>query len=443
MDNGQQPPQQQNPAQQPPVQQQQQMPPQNQPMHPQQQALPQDNPMLNAVMGFGLSNQDVKNGDDMQALLRELGINDPQGNPTQQQAPPAQGAPPQQNPAQQQQNPNQQVPPDQQQQQQNSDQWGNPVGPNPIGADGKPVPGFESPILSGMNTPDSQAQISSEADLLASVNKKYGLNLQNIQEISKFLDSVDKWRKDSTQFSDAKTQAEQYEQLLNELPSDVFKSIQAFYSGQDWREPLKNINTGLDFKKDATQQDIVTLVNSFDENGKKWTLEELNDPENVAANYAKQSAIKSFNQKKTEYEYERTTVSDQVKRQQQAYASSVSSSVESLKNTLPKLDQATENQLTEILNGGNLNTLFLNNDGTVKKEAAERLLYALHGKETLEEMRKRAMAEGKTQATQQQMQQMPAQPPINQGGQPQGQIQLPPEVARAFSGLEQKSPYNE
>lgn len=449
MDNNVPQPPQQQPAQQPGQQPQQQ--PQNQPVpgQQQQQAPPQsgDNPMLNAVLGFGLSDPGIQNGEDMQSLLREIGIQNPQQPGQQQQVPnPSQQQPGQQQPGQQQPpqpGQQQQQPPEEGQQQQQQDQWGNPVGPNPVGQDGKPIPGFQSPILSGMNAPETQEQITSDADLISAVNKKYGLNIQNIQEIPKFFEIADKWRKDSTQFSDVKTEADQYKQLLNDLPSDVFKSIQAYYNGQDWREPLKDINSGLDFTKDATQQDLVKMVNTFDQTGKKWTLEELNDPENTTASYAKQNAIQSFNQKKAAYEQERTTVSDQVRKQQDAYISSVSSSVETLKTSLPLLDQATENQLTEILKGGNLNTLFLNNDGTVKKEAAERLLYALHGKETLEEMRKRAMAEGRTQATQQHVQQMPAQPPMNQGGAPQGQPQLPPELTRAFQGLGKGSPYNE
>jgi hypothetical protein len=233
---------------------------------------------------------------------------------------------------------------------------------------------------------ESSIVIESPDHILETVKSKFGIEAKDIKDLPKFFESAEKWRADSQKVEEVSTKVEQYENLLSGLPQEIINSMELFYNAQDYMQAFKD-KPKFNFDVTADKQDIKELVKHYFPN--KFTDEDFAEEEkSQALDIATQASIDKFNLEKQTRDNQRAKAAEAATKQVELLKSSVNSSVSNLKQTFPDIDTNELKNIQKTLEGGQnaIVQMFLNQDGTVKANAAEALMMAIHGKSVIDEM---------------------------------------------------------
>jgi hypothetical protein len=229
-----------------------------------------------------------------------------------------------------------------------------------------------------------QIVIENPEQILGVIKTKFGQEFKNISELPKFFENVNKWRNDAQKAEEHKQLASQYEEIVNNLPPEIHQSIKAFYDGEDYSKPFTN-KPKFDYSKPAEKQDVKELVNHYFPG--KFTEEDFKDETKSAAlEIAEESAITKFNLEKKEIDDQRAKATDKANKQIESLKASVIGSVNHLKQSFPDASEKDVLDIQKTLEGGakKLLSFFFNEDGTYTQDAAEKLMWAINGKQEVE-----------------------------------------------------------
>ncbi len=165
--------------------------------------------------------------------------------------------------------------------------------------------------------------------------------------------------------------------------------MKAFFDGDgNWMKVITNAPQ-FDFTKPVEKQDIKILVNSYFPN--EFSQEDWDEAtEPKALTIAKQSAKEKFSADKRELDTLSATQIKDARLRKEAKAESVDGSLTVLKQSFPDLDKTDIKDIQKVMESGDINSLFINKNGTWKSDAAEKIMMALYGKSTIMSLTKAA-----------------------------------------------------
>ena len=215
--------------------------------------------------------------------------------------------------------------------------------------------------------------------------EKYVKSNYGVDDVNKALtEIVPKWREQAQKGAESEKKYGEIMTTLDKLDEDIIEIMKANLEGKDWRKSLTDAPK-INFNKKVEDYNKKELVNHYFPG--KFTDEDFidGDEENKGLDIAYEAAIKSFNNDKTSFESKRAALIADQNKQIEAYEKSITSSVEDLRRTLPHINDLVVKETGEILKSGGQGILseFLNNDGTLKPDAAQKLAMARHGLEAL------------------------------------------------------------
>lgn len=263
--------------------------------------------------------------------------------------------------------------------------------------------GQEPKSVLGLNTKKTtkaadQIIIENPEQILDVVKKDFGQEYKGIEELPKFFESAKKWRNDSQAYEKTKSEYDNILSVLENTPEELIEGIKLFHSGEDYMKAFQN-RPAFNFDLPAEKQDVNALVKHYYPN--EFADEDFNEGnESSALKIAKQASIDKYNYTKTARDNERVTREQNASKQLESMKSSVSGSVNYLKQSFPDADQDVISDISNTLEGGiqKVAELIYNNDGTVKPEAAEMLMMMKHGKSEISRMMKIAANQAESQA---------------------------------------------
>lgn len=257
------------------------------------------------------------------------------------------------------------------------------------------VLGIKTP---GKKTTDILAVIEKPEDFLGIIKKDFGQDYKELKDISPFIESTKKWRKDSQDLAKVKTEHDNIIAILDATPADILEAIKLHHTGEDYMNAFKN-RPAFNFNIPVEKQSIEELVNHYFPG--KFTPEDFKEETLPPALEIAISASKDkYNYTKTARDNESAMREQNAAARLESIKASVQGSLNYLTQSFPDANQEVAKTISSTLEGGiqKVAEMFYNSDGTVKQDAAEKLMLAIHGKSEISRMMKIAekRAESKT-----------------------------------------------
>lgn len=222
--------------------------------------------------------------------------------------------------------------------------------------------------------------------ILGVVKTKFGQEIKDVKDLPKFFEAASKWRADSQKVEEVTAEKEKLENLVSGLPEDIIHSMQLFYDGKDYTQAILN-RPKFNFDLPVEKQDVKELVNHYFPN--KFTDDDFTEETpSQGLEIAMIAAKDKFNTEKQTKDIGRAAIAANAQKQLESFNASLSGSVKNLEQVFPDIDKVELKQVHKTLEGGPnaIVQMFFNNDGTVKANAAEALMMALHGKSVIDDM---------------------------------------------------------
>ena len=261
---------------------------------------------------------------------------------------------------------------------------------------------IDSPLFGGKKKVGAKEKKKDEVvfenfEQVATVLKKdFGQDVKEIKDLGKFLTSAEGWRKDASKFKDTEKKVAQFENIFTEMPEPLLDAIKTHFNGGNWEEPIKN-RPKFDYSVDVKKQDTKALVNHYFPG--KFTDEDFTaESKSPALEIAEQASIDKFSTEKIGYESKRTADVAKGKQKLELRRASVAGSVSALKESFPDLPDSDIKEISSVMESGDINSLFFNTDGSFKKEAAEMLALARHGRSVISQFMDVAAKRGANEA---------------------------------------------
>lgn len=220
----------------------------------------------------------------------------------------------------------------------------------------------------------------------AFAKKSLGIEIKSDQDFNKLFNSATEWRKKAQKTDELQETVGKFESLFDEMPKHLLDGVKAFFSGQpDWESHITS-KPKFDFSKPIDQQNVKSLVQHYYPNKFKdedWSAEERPDALEIAI----QASKDRFSFEKREVDESSAKAVRESSERKDRMKSSTESSLSHLKDSFPDMDSTNLKKISSVLESGDVNSMFFDKNG-VKKDAAEKLLFALFGKQTVKNLMK-------------------------------------------------------
>lgn len=275
--------------------------------------------------------------------------------------------------------------------------------------------------------------------LISEVNKRTGLNLKDVGEMNKLFESYDKQRKNASEFKKSHDELTELRQALGEMPAPISQIVKTWADGGDWQNAMKGGSVNIDLNKSADEHNIQDLVGHYFAG--KFSPEDFTDP-SEALNLAIDVSKERFKLDKDRFVSQRAKNQEQMIRAAEALETSAVSSVKRLQASFPGMSKDEVTHIQRLMTGENgLTSLFYDENGVFREDAAEKLAFALFGKQQLEIVKKRAQTDAMTQANLNSVQNMSKKPRTSSKGQNTPTPEVPKDVQDLLRGIVPKRVY--
>lgn len=320
---------------------------------------------------------------DRQALPNDYQANTPQADLfANQQAAPTQQAPVEQPPAQPQATPTQQTP----------DQAEAPVQTPAQEDPAQPATSdnshpFLKSIIGSSNTPDQSFQNVDE------LNQYISTKFDGVNDYSALMSNYEKMQSQLTDLDSVKNTLNQLEQTYEKMPPDLMKAIDLASKGEDWKSYLGSMPS-LDFSQSADALNKQDLIKAYF--GNQVTDADFDaanpDSENYDVN-VKRLVDQMYDQASSRFKADKDNntltmqqLNDMNAEQNRLYEESVTQSLGSIRTLIPDANDEYMQSISQDLLQRKNNSLFSNEDGTLKPDASLRYALAKDGPELFKQM---------------------------------------------------------
>lgn len=283
--------------------------------------------------------------------------------------------------------------------------------------------------------PKEDIKIEKLDDVLSVFSKNLGMDLKEAGDLSKVVSQTKEWRQSAEKL---KTVQSDYDKLIQEyqsLPTEIHEAVRLISEGKDFKEAFI-AKTGLDLKKDIASVDKKELIKHYFPD--KFTDDDFSQEEPSAAlAIAEEAAIKQFNVDKQQFEAKRALDIKRAEDNLKAFNTSVESSVTNLTTSFPNADKDGINAVKQVMLGGPKAVIeMLMENGAFKADAAEKLLFLMHGKDIISDYAEIAANERETQVNEELLKHSTDKPaPIRTNGTPTQKVEMSEEDKATYEAL--------
>ncbi len=248
--------------------------------------------------------------------------------------------------------------------------------------------------------------------------KKDEVNFDNQKEIDSFIkentgyDDLNSLISDSTEnkeklegLSNVTAKVENYERIFNNMPPELYKGVTTFFAGGDWKTEV-NSTPNLDFNKGIDDQDSKKLINSYfpgkftEQDWEDYKSEDAEESIKRSINLALEVSKEKFEADQTKISNIRTLETEDTKKKVEAYNTSLDATISNLQEVMPNVDKMYLNKMKKSLTPEALTETFYNKDGSLKVDAAQKLMMANEGFNLYEQYKKIAENRAETKQVQ-------------------------------------------
>lgn len=213
----------------------------------------------------------------------------------------------------------------------------------------------------------------STEEALAHVKDKLGFDLSKPEGYAKLVDNYNKQRANAQKAKELEDWREDAMNGFAMLPEPILQAIQAFNENKDWKQVITSQpQIRLDLNKDFDAQDKWTLIEAYASDIiEKEDFDD--DPQSPQVKAALRVAEKSFRADKREHDLQRDQMSRLETSKKEGFKNSVQVSVERVKTDFPGIAEKDAKRIEKLLSGDGIVSMFKNEDGTYKPDAAKNI----------------------------------------------------------------------
>lgn len=284
-------------------------------------------------------------------------------------------------------------------------------------------------------TPKEDIKIEKLDDVLSVFSKNLGMDLKEAGDLSKVISQTKEWRQSAEKLKTVQSDYDKIVEGYQSLPEEIHEAVRLISEGKDFKEAFV-AKTSIDFKKDVTTVDKKELVKHYFPD--KFTDDDFSQEEQSAAlAIAEEAAIKNFNIDKQQFETKRAQEIKRAEDNLKAFNTSVESSVTNLATSFPDADKDGINAVKQVMLGGPKAVIeMLMENGSFKADAAEKLLFLMHGKDIISDYAEIAANQRETELTEELLKTSTDKPaPIRNNGTPTAKVELTNEEKATLENL--------
>ena len=238
-------------------------------------------------------------------------------------------------------------------------------------------------------------------------------------------------------------QVDQVNDVFQKMPESLYKATQRFAKGdENWAEEITNAST-IDFKKDSSEISKKEMIEAFfpgqfsDDDWSDFTDADGDDKIKGQIDRAHQLAVTQFDAKKEAIKAETDRLFQQNEQKQKNYIASVDASITNLRSSIPEIDDNYVGSIKKELSINQVLSLFFNQDGTLKEDAAERYVMSRDGKGLMSQYKTIAEHQAENKERQEVLQRGADKPKESRGGSAgtPGQEAIRPEVTQHIDAI--------
>jgi len=260
----------------------------------------------------------------------------------------------------------------------------------------------EEVVESIFNQKSKSLGLSFNEEVAEAIKKKY-----SIEDSDKFFNSVDTWRKDSQERADIEKQLNQVTDSIAGLPEGIVNMIEAYTSGNDWTSVAKDSFGGLDYTKSFESHNKEEMVkhylgdfyNGLKEKLSNGDIDDTDFQESIINVH--QAAKASYDNDKKSRTDAKLKIQSEQQEQLERLSNSAKTTTEHFRNENPifgkKEYRSKIDKISSDLDKGDVSKYFMEKDGSWRKDAAERLFFAVYGKDEGQKAIENAMKDAKSE----------------------------------------------
>lgn len=223
---------------------------------------------------------------------------------------------------------------------------------------------------------------------------KRGYNTDDVLNI----DSLQKQVKEGEKY---KSEAQELRSLLEAIPQDFRIAIDRAIRGENWKEPLLNSHTDIDFSKPFDKQDVYSMLRKFaTDKVNEDVIEAAKDGDEYAkqlVDLASEVARTKYDAIKNEQDNHFRLREEQDRQFVQQYEYALNTSIQELQRIDPRVS-ALVPEIREGLTREGIHGLFFNENGMLRPEAARLYAVAKYQSELFDSKVKQAAKQAKDNA---------------------------------------------
>lgn len=171
-------------------------------------------------------------------------------------------------------------------------------------------------------------------------------------------------------------------QSIASLPKEIQMAISAVAEGKDWRTVIgsaQQIDYSADYEKLPNEKKIA-IHNYYFPEDKLDATADLSEKSIAKSMKAAQAA---YSADKYKFDEVQKKAQDDNKAKREAFVQSIDASIQNVKQQYPNFNKTKLAEAEEIIRVKGIGSIFFDENGNLTKEGAERVLFALHGKDIL------------------------------------------------------------
>jgi hypothetical protein len=233
---------------------------------------------------------------------------------------------------------------------------------------------FGDIVADPSNPPVETPQFTDPGQLQKFIAEK--LALGETSDVNAIIKQASEWKESSEKLNPVQAELTALRNSIQSFPSPIFNAITEWSEGKDWQTQLKG-QVSLDYNKPYESYDPKEMVSHFFPE-RQFTDEEVQkkDPSYTTLIGA---AGRMYAMQKQSFETTRSQMMSDLDKTNQGFRDSVSKSFASFDGKYKAFDKSAVQKVRTLMEKDAVQTLFKNQDGSYKPEAAELLAFALEG----------------------------------------------------------------
>ena len=265
---------------------------------------------------------------------------------------------------------------------------------------------LDSPLMKMAKPKTEEDQGIGSVEGLDKINELVAKEFTDIKDFPSLMES---YKELSGRLSDYDTVKKKSEELINglsSLPPDLIKAIELAELGQDYRQYIAGMPS-IDFKKDAESIDKIDLIKAYFPD--KLTADDIEAMDENSDYYDPKAArlvdalheraVEKFNAEKKSFDGQAEAYLRKEDERNEVYSNSVRNSLSSVKESFPDAPASYVKSIEEKLMNNGIASLFYDENGLLKADAAARFVMASDdGKNLVTQLQRIAHEKAKTEA---------------------------------------------